>query len=293
MFPNIFLIPSQLQRHLEPNEFIITPNDPSVQEFRSEFFQEISPAKFYSMEFHDQMNYVDGFIYRKIFWEEDYGKYKMIGLLLTPSEVLKNRAADCQGQAAVTSSLLIALGFQAWMVETPFHWWTHTKQNITGIEHNLNVHGHGGDQGNVLPQPIDYVFTHPSAPCTNCPYLFSHNTNPSLFVAPPHKAILIAFTGAHIFVRSGMAWSDVSKLQLSIMGTALGILVTLYASYFQADIKGLKKRIVFGIILGFFSVFGMSFWTTFLYQVTILHLMFTLGFMFYYISSDEFNLNYN
>jgi len=290
LFPNIFLIPSQLQRHLNPSDLIISPNHPSVLEFRSEFFGEIPPVKFYSMEFHEQMNFVDDFIGRKIFWETDYGKWKMVGLLLTPQEVLQNRTADCQGQAAVTASLLISLGFQAWMVETPFHWWTHARDNLTGVEHNLNTHGHAGNQGNVLPQPIDYVFTHPSIACSDCPYMFSHNVNPSLYVAPPHVAIVIAFTGAHIFVRSGMSWNDVSKIQLLLMGVILGILAVLYSSYFQGDIQGIKKRTLFGIIMGLFSMIGMSFWTTFLYQVTLVHVIFTLGFMFYYLSSDEFNI---
>jgi len=289
LFPNFLLIPSQIQRHLTPHDLIITPDHSSVLQLRSEFFQQIPPEKFYSMEFHAQMDTVDDFIAQTITWEQDYGRWRMIGLLLTPDEVIQYRAADCQGQAAVTASLLISLGFPAWMVETPFHWWTHARDNLTGVEHNLNSHGHGGTQGNVLPQPIDYVFTHPSIACTNCPYIFSHNTNPSLYVAPPHKAIAIAIVGAHIFQRSGMMWNDVSKAQLTIMGVVVGLIAALYSSYFQGEVSGLKKRSLFGVIIGLFSMFGMSVWSTILYEVTLLHLQFTLGFMFYYLSSDRFN----
>jgi len=292
MFPNFLLIPSQIERHLYSNDLIITPSDPQVLVLRSEFFEEIAPENFYSESFDTQMNTVDDFIYEKINWEQDYGRWKMVGLLLSPHEVIQNRAGDCQGQAAVTASLLISLGFQAWVVETPFHWWTHARDNVTGRFHNLNVHGHGRNQGNVLPQPIDLVYTQPTLACTDCPYIMSHNDNPTLYAAPPHKALAIAFTGAHIFVRSGLTLHEVSKVQLVIMGLVLGLMVALYASYVQGfSCKAVLKRVIFSAVIGLITIFGMSFWATFLYPVTLLHLIFTITFMFTYIASDTFNIS--
>ena len=56
----------------------------------------------------------------------------MIGLLTSPHDVLSRQAGDCQGQAVSTASMLMAMGYNAWVVETPFHWWTYARENITG-----------------------------------------------------------------------------------------------------------------------------------------------------------------
>ena len=60
--------------------------------------------------------------------------YGVVGLLVTPYEVLTNGAGDCQGQAVTTASLLMSMGIHAAVVETPFHWWTHAWDRVTGEE---------------------------------------------------------------------------------------------------------------------------------------------------------------
>jgi len=183
LFPNATVMPGQIQRHLTASDTIVVPDDPLVLQLSEQFLNE-TPS-FYNMSFLDQMSAVDLFILDEIIWKTDYNQYMVVGLLTTPSEVIERMAGDCQGQAAVTSSLLIALGFEAWVVETPFHWWTHCRDPATGDSYNLNVHGHARANGNVVPQPIDLVFTHPSEPCTNCTYMFSHIQNGILYAAPP------------------------------------------------------------------------------------------------------------
>jgi len=287
MFPNVSALSKQLVRHMYKGDMIITPEEDGVVRLRENFFGEIPREKFYGLPFHDQMNLVDDFITRNIDWKSDYSQWYMVGLLLTPKEVIQNNGGDCQGQAAVTTSLLIAMGFKAWMVETPFHWWTHAEDNTTGNAHNLNSHGHGGMLGNVLPQPIDLVFTKSPVECHNCPYMFSHNTDSTFYTAPPHIAIGIAFTGAHIFVRSGMTLNTVNWYQLTGMIVGLTLLVSVYGTLFQfsLSLRSIWMRLPFAFVGSVASLVGMCFWASVLYQVTILHLLFSITFLFWYMSN--------
>jgi len=241
------------------------------------------------MNFDEKMLAVDKFIFDVITWKTDYDQYEMLGLLTTPEEVIERMAGDCQGQAAVTASLILSMGFNAWVVETPFHWWTHAQDPKTGESINLNVHGHAGNQGNVLPQPIDLVYTRPKPACENCPAVFANNQNSMLYIAPPHRAIAIAFTGTHIFVRSGMTLDTVSFMQILMMGVVLGFMATLYGTYVQNDFEVTQffKRLLIACFIGVGPVcYGMCFWATFLYPVTILHLVFVIGYLFTLMSSE-------
>jgi len=300
LFPNATVIPSQMQRHLAATDLIVAPEDPSILQFNSQFLQ--SSPQFYTLSFEEQMNAVDLFILNEITWKTDYDQYKVVGLLTTPAEVISRMAGDCQGQAAVTASLLISLGFQAWVVETPFHWWTHCHDPSTGQSYNLNVHGHAGPNGNVVPQPIDLVFTHPSEPCANCSYMFSHNQNGILYAAPPYQAFFMALVGTHIFVRSGLTYDAVSFSQILFMGLGFGLALALYATYFQDSTDSTVartgkdawtaffKRATMASFLGIFPVFGgLVFWTTVLYPIALIHLVSTIGFSMYFISSTSFN----
>lgn len=244
---------------------------------------------FYTKEFEDQMQMVDEFIYKTIQWKQDYSQYYMVGLLTSAHEVIERKAGDCQGQAVTTTSLLLSLGFEAWVVETPFHWWTMVRDEITGHVVFLNVHGSAGTLGNVLPQPIDLVYTRPKDSCTNCPSMFAHNQHPTLYISPPHRSIPLALTGAHIFVRSGWSWSDVSILALLEFTVAYGLGTTVYSSYYQADwnLSRMVKRGVIGTVLGAATMFGVTFWTTVFYPVTILHCIGIGTFALSFLTSDS------
>jgi len=292
LFLNVFVIPGQVYRHLYASQVIINPTDPLVLQLRNQFYQEVPQPVFEELSFAQQMYAVDEFILRTIQWKSDYSQFKVVGLLLTPAEVIERLAGDCQGQAAVTTSLLLSMGIKAWAVETPFHWWTHAEDNVTGQFINLNVHGHAGNQGNVLPQPIDLVFTNPPPVCSNCSEISAHNQDAILFAAPPYLAFGIAYTGAHIFVRSGLTLDQVSYIQLILYGLVLGFILALYSSYFQADsdISRFTIRLLVGTTISIGPIiFGMSFWATFLYPVTILHLAATIIFTITYLSTDTFN----
>lgn len=289
LFPNVTLIPSQIQRHLYPSDLVLQPEDPLVLQLKDQFLNQ--NPDFYSKQFEEQMSIVDIFIYDVIEWKTDYSQWYMVGLLTSAHEVIERKAGDCQGQAATTASLLLALGIEAWAVETPFHWWTMARDNVTGHIVFMNTHGGGNQYGNVLPQPVDLAYTKPPNSCTNCPYIFSHNQQPSLYISPPHRSIPLALTGAHIYVRSGWSWSDVSLSLLGQYSLAFAALVTFYSSYYLADydLSRILKRGLLGSCLGVFCVFGISFWTSNFYPVTTMHAVAVGSFSLYYLCSQNTN----
>eukprot|EP01130_Rhizamoeba_saxonica_P001992 TRINITY_DN11804_c0_g1_i1.p2 TRINITY_DN11804_c0_g1~~TRINITY_DN11804_c0_g1_i1.p2 ORF type:complete len:495 (-),score=42.71 TRINITY_DN11804_c0_g1_i1:45-1529(-) len=292
LFPNVLLVPSQIERHLDPAYKVITPDHPSVIRLKEMFYEEHPKEEFDQLDFNKQMLTVDFFIFDKIHWQQDYSIYGMVGLLVTPEEVISKMTGDCQGQAAVTTSLLISMEFEAYMVETPFHWWTHAREKTTGEEFNLNVHGHAGNNGNVLPQPIDLVFTHPKLTCENCPEIDSHNHQAVLYAAPPHRNLFNAYSGSHIMVRSGLAITEVSIPYLFTVGTGLGILAAVYSSYSLGDsnIKRFVKRAALGTVIGVGPLcFGTSVWVTVYYPVALIHAVSVLSWMLTFLSSDQYN----
>jgi len=178
--------------------------------------------------------------------------------------------------------------FQAWVVETPFHWWTHAKNNVTGETHNLNYHGSAGTQGSVLPQAIDMVYTLPPVACTNCSWVDANNNNPYLYVANPLRAFVISWTGGHIFFRSGWGLNQVDWVKNILgIGLALSLIVTFYASYLREDFKlcSLLKRFALSVVLCVGPVMtGLSFWTTIFYPVTLMHLLGLTTFCLYFVA---------
>jgi len=270
---------------------VVAPDDPSVIALRGTFFSSfINEQDFYKKSFQQQMNEVDEFIYEQITWVDSYSLYKMVGLLVTPSEVISIAAADCQGQAAVTASLLMSLGFNAWVVETPFHWWTHAQDPISLQEWNLNSHGHGGNLGNVAPQPIDLVFTHPRAACANCSKYMADNEDAVLFAASPWDSLQIAFTGAHIFVRSGLTFDQVNYLTLVEMVSALTAILAVLSTLVQYDssLTNFGLRLFISLFCSMFAIIGMVFWCSNYYPVTLLHLAASIVFSLNFLSMNSF-----
>ena len=73
-------------------------------------------------------------------YEYDFFQYPGIfDHLPTPEEVLANRMDDCDGIALVTVSLLVRLGYEAYVAESDSHWWTYVK--IYGEDLDSNVTG--------------------------------------------------------------------------------------------------------------------------------------------------------
>jgi len=209
-------------------------------------------------------------------------------------------AGDCQGQSVTTVSLLFALEttVQAYCVETPFHWWTQAVDLTTGNEVTLNSHGHAGTQGDVLPQPIDMVYTWYPPACQNCTDLDAHNRNTMFFIADPLQSLMIAYTGMHEFKRDILPpFSNGNQWKLVIIGCLVGAVVALYSCYFYVDFSRSNpgvlgrylSRLALGIIGGVFATGAMYVWGEILYEVVFLHLVATLSFTISFCCSDWFN----
>eukprot|EP01094_Clydonella_sp_ATCC50884_P020754 TRINITY_DN4374_c0_g1_i1.p1 TRINITY_DN4374_c0_g1~~TRINITY_DN4374_c0_g1_i1.p1 ORF type:complete len:548 (+),score=144.88 TRINITY_DN4374_c0_g1_i1:76-1719(+) len=303
LFPNVPLMPSQVYRHIYMPQTMITPQDPAVKNLTSQFYEAFPKANFERATFHEQMLAVDKFIYKKIIWKSDMDQYGMVGLLTTPAEVIERMAGDCQGQAVTTASLLWNLGFEAAVVETPFHWWTYARDNVTGLERFLNQHGNAGKHGNVLPQPIDMVFTRWPDSCdpssANCSFILANNRENFFFVASPAYAFALAWSSAHIFVRDILpGFLNGGQSKLVTYGIALGLGVAVLASYVQSDLLAIKTsagktrfaiRSACGCAVGVFSFLVMFALIFIKYQFTEIHLCFSIGFALNFIASDYFN----
>ena len=67
---------------------------------------------------------LNSFVQKKIIWNEDIKTRLLVGDINTPAEAIAQGRDDCRGQAVVTVSVLIGLGYNAYVVEMPWHWWT-------------------------------------------------------------------------------------------------------------------------------------------------------------------------
>lgn len=296
-FSNVPAMPEQLIRHMRLSEYTFTPNAPLVQQLKDRFYEQYPPQLFVNMTFQQQMAAVDVFIYQQVVWKSDQTQWGMVGLITTPTEVLSRPggpAGDCQGQAATTASLLQALGFSAWQVETPFHWWTHCRSRY-GEQYNLNSHGNARGYGSVLPQPIDMVYTSWPPQCTQCPYYEAHNKENVLYEAPPHQAFAIAFVGSgHMVVREMIPTITLSKLLL--FAAIFGVLFGFSASYLLDDLAlhlaSLTRtfyRFSFAAVFSLLTLLLMVFWGIWLYQVCVIQAIALLTFEFTFLNSQRFN----
>jgi MFS family permease len=300
LYSNLSIFPQQLHRRLSLPASTIQPNNALVQNFTALFWSENPPASFNALPFAQRMLIVDKFVYKYIRWEESYSLYKVVGLIASPTDVLSRMAGDCQGQSAVTASLLMAMGgYQAYCVETPFHWWTHAVEVSTGLTYDLNTHGNGGPDGTVLPQPIDMVYTWYPPACTNCSYVMSHNRDTTYYLAPPPRALMIALTGAHIFQRDVLPnFEGKNFVKTLVFGAAFGLVVGIYATLVQLDFgafttqagrKRVAVRACVGVVGGVLAFVMMVAFAILYYPVTLMHMCGVLAFTMNYACSDGFN----
>ncbi len=127
--------PQQINRRLNRSS-LITPDAPCIAEAYNDFL--ISPQ--YNGPYENttqgqlaELNDIQEFLYPNpytgyIQYEYDFNKYPgVFDHVPTPEEVLADRKDDCDGIAVVTVSLLIYLGYDAYVAESDSHWWTYVK----------------------------------------------------------------------------------------------------------------------------------------------------------------------
>eukprot|EP00211_Chloroparvula_japonica_P002758 CAMPEP_0119120142 /NCGR_PEP_ID=MMETSP1310-20130426/1318_1 /TAXON_ID=464262 /ORGANISM="Genus nov. species nov., Strain RCC2339" /LENGTH=519 /DNA_ID=CAMNT_0007109607 /DNA_START=35 /DNA_END=1594 /DNA_ORIENTATION=- len=294
LYPAFWRMPSQIYRHVYLPFTTLTPNHPLVENLVDDFYQSVGGKDmFESYIFQKQMYLLDRYIYKTIIWTPDMGQYGMIGLITTPEEVITRMAGDCQGQAVVTASMLLNMGFEGYCVETPMHWWTHSRDKLTGAEMSLNMHGSAGLNGTVLPQPIDMIYTNWPARCEDCSFIEQHNRENFLLFTNPFLSFGIAWTGGHIWLREfvpsfygGGVWL------LALVGLGLAAINMYYAGYVNFDTLPSERSAIRFFTSAIFSVpacLGIYFLAITHYQFVNLHLLCTLSFMFSYVASESFN----
>ncbi len=129
--PNPLVWGQQIQRRLD-HRLIIAPTDPAVQALNnsanlwayiSSHYSGATPAIFQTWEIPDQVRRVFYYIDTLIDYEYDIDNNYVFDYVATPAEVLASGKDDCQGISCVLTSLLIYLGYNAYVCETPFHWY--------------------------------------------------------------------------------------------------------------------------------------------------------------------------
>lgn len=135
------------------------------------------------------------------------------------------------------------------------------------------------------------VFTHPRPACANCSKYLSDNQDAVLFAASPWDSFQIAFTGTHIFVRSGLTFDQVSYLLLVQMVAGLTLILSVLSTFVQYDFSlgSFAIRCLISLFVSIFSIVGMVFWTTNYYPLAMLHLTFTISFTLNYLSMNSFS----
>eukprot|EP01006_Ploeotia_vitrea_P006059 TRINITY_DN12168_c0_g1_i1.p1 TRINITY_DN12168_c0_g1~~TRINITY_DN12168_c0_g1_i1.p1 ORF type:complete len:575 (-),score=40.97 TRINITY_DN12168_c0_g1_i1:82-1779(-) len=276
--PRMYSTEIYRRSYMNRDHSVILPHSELVTQYKMEFLGNHTAFLKWD-DFHKQMDAVDVWVYKTIKWAEDYKRWKMLGTLLSADEVLTYHEGDCEGQAVTTSSLLIALGFEAWVVETPFHWWTHARHPITGEEHNLNVHGNSRQYGSVLPQPIDLVFTRP--PDSSNVHL--HGT---YYTAPPLRALMTAWTGAHELVRDFLPHLTTQKLlAYALVLSIVSVLFTFLLAEPTQPTQGIGpvlchfliimlQKLLFSFVASFIMMEVWYVWIVVYYPISLMHLLF-------------------
>ncbi len=142
--------PQQISRHLDRGS-LITPNAQCIVDLNTTF----TTSAFYHGPYNrstiegqlQELADIQFFIYSPGTNENDWINYTydffqfpgVFDHVPIPAEVLATRQDDCDGIAVVTVSLLVRLGYEAYVAESDSHWWTYVK--IYGEDLNSSVRG--------------------------------------------------------------------------------------------------------------------------------------------------------
>jgi hypothetical protein len=198
MFPAFWLIPGQVQVRVNRQAMLMTPGDPAVVGYTSDFLA--AHPGFGAANFTARMDMATAYMIQRIEWKLDLETYGLAGHVATPAEVIALGADDCQGQAVVLASMLLCLNYTSiWTVETPFHWYVLARDPDLGTlpagwEKDVDAYQDSGeittltrDGGGNMPawrlEPVVLIF----------------NDRETLFPVDPFSAIWISWTSTAFF----------------------------------------------------------------------------------------------
>ncbi len=148
LVPNPFIWGQQIYRRLDHRQ-LLTPNEPSVASLADpnsaenlwDYLNKSHPhadhtafqAVFRSWPMQSQLDHIFDYIYDYdkeetnddglIFYAYDIDTNYVFDHVATPAEVLASGEDDCQGISCLYASLLLYMGYNAYVCECPFHWY--------------------------------------------------------------------------------------------------------------------------------------------------------------------------
>ena len=216
-------------------------------------------------------------MHKEIVWTEDIRSKLMAGDLSMPEEAITSGKDDCRGQAVVTVSVLINLGYDAWVVEMPWHFWT--RLFVSGNEYPLNQYGR---KNNTTQYPILLIWNNQGFKYIRDPlgaYLATMGSSPNFYS-------YIVMLGPAVF----------------LVGALLGFGAACYSTVSMGDFKKclaknkkalwrFKIRLLVGILtsLGLIGLLSILYFTPFINFGGLY--LFVFGFMviFTLLNVEEIN----
>ncbi|MFX0101542.1 MAG: hypothetical protein ACFFCS_18345 [Candidatus Hodarchaeota archaeon] len=130
LVPNPTYWPSQIHRRLD-HGLLITPDEPMVQSLNDtdKLWDYINdrygqtPQQLFSEPVDVQVYRIYRYVRSLIDYTYDIDNNWVFDYAATPKEVLTKGQDDCQGISCTTVSLLVYLGYDAYVAEIPFHWY--------------------------------------------------------------------------------------------------------------------------------------------------------------------------
>ncbi|NMC04038.1 MAG: hypothetical protein GYA24_02440 [Candidatus Lokiarchaeota archaeon] len=252
MFPAFWLIPEQVHVRVNRQATLMTPDDPAVVTFTSEFLA--AHPGYGAANFSERMDMATAFMLHRIRWQLDFETYGLAGHVATPAQVIALGADDCQGQAVVLASLLLRLNYTStWAVETPFHWYVIARdpalaplpasweKRIEAYQDNgsiatLNRDG-GGDMPSWRWEPVVLAF----------------NDRETLYPVDPFTAVWISWTSTAFFMDDIFPlFQGVGIIAIAAASMLMGMPLALFTSYMggqEVKIKGgLSKKVLIAFL---------------------------------------------
>jgi hypothetical protein len=129
LVPNPLIWGQQIYRRLDHRQ-LLTPNEPSVRALNSSFDQYLLDWNGTTRQQFENWSSVYNQAYRVyryirtiVDYEYDIDTNYVFDHVATPAEVLASGEDDCQGISCLLTSLLLYMGYNAYVCECPFHWY--------------------------------------------------------------------------------------------------------------------------------------------------------------------------
>jgi hypothetical protein len=139
LVPNPLIWGQQVNRRLDHRQ-LLTPDEPSVASlvdpgstnglwaYLNRYHPGINETVFRTWTLKSQLDHVFDYVYDDntyalIDYEYDIDTNYVFDHVATPAEVLASGEDDCQGISCLYASLLIRMGYDAYVCECPFHWY--------------------------------------------------------------------------------------------------------------------------------------------------------------------------